>query len=243
MAYNVVNDDLPFKLPDNSQPYACRMWVYSGTLEKPVVPALPPCEDCMYFELVKAVVDVGSTIIEFPSRGENAYIKVAQSTPQHVLNILGPPASIYKKHSDDVSVGGKVPDYIYNYFGNGIDVVFDGKHHLVKRVILHTNSPNHSTFNVYCKCNFTVEFTPALRSLNVMSIREINKSLISLIYPETEFHSIQELFSHTPRPIVDDKGSVDGPFGRTLFYAYPGAMFEIMKKGAVASISLFSVKE
>jgi hypothetical protein len=45
-------------------------------------------------------------------------------------------------------------DYFYNYYHLGMDLLLDGITNRVKKVILHTNAPNHFNFNVYQKCHF-----------------------------------------------------------------------------------------
>jgi hypothetical protein len=162
-------------------------------------------------------------------------------------------------------------DYIYNYFENGLDVVFDGKLSIVKRVIVHTNSPNHAIFNTYSKCNFSATFSENLIMKNNHIVRDSAGSVAAgpeppaaapkkgkgasaapppslptsgkVVTAETTFAAIEQLLGYTPRPMINDKGSVDSPFGRTLYYAYPGAMLEIMKKGTIASVSFFQIME
>ena len=47
-----------------------------------------------------------------------------------------------------------VPDYFYGYPTRGLDLLFCGASHRLKKVVLHTNIPGHPDFNLYCKCNF-----------------------------------------------------------------------------------------
>ena len=47
-----------------------------------------------------------------------------------------------------------VPDYFYGYPSRGLDLLFCGASHRLKKVVLHTNIPGHPDFNLYCKCNF-----------------------------------------------------------------------------------------
>lgn len=37
------------------------------------------------------------------------------------------------------------------------DVLFDAKSHRVKKFILHTNYPGHYNFNIYFRCNFSLD--------------------------------------------------------------------------------------
>jgi hypothetical protein len=52
-------------------------------------------------------------------------------------------------------------DYFYNYFSRGIDILFDGQTHRIKKFVLHTNFPGHTDFNCYIKCNFFIHVPPA----------------------------------------------------------------------------------
>uniref|UniRef100_A0A2P2L9S6 Uncharacterized protein n=1 Tax=Rhizophora mucronata TaxID=61149 RepID=A0A2P2L9S6_RHIMU len=48
-------------------------------------------------------------------------------------------------------------DYFYNYFTRGLDILFDGQTHKIKKFVLHTNYPGHADFNSYIKCNFVIQ--------------------------------------------------------------------------------------
>ena len=47
-------------------------------------------------------------------------------------------------------------DYFYNYSGRGLDVLFDGKTHRVKKVVLHTNLPGTHRFGRYTRNFFKI---------------------------------------------------------------------------------------
>ena len=38
----------------------------------------------------------------------------------------------------------------------GLDILFDGRTHKVRKFVLRTNVPGHPDFNVYAKCNFVL---------------------------------------------------------------------------------------
>ena len=42
----------------------------------------------------------------------------------------------------------------------GVDILFDGTSHRVKKFVLRTNAPGHSEFNCYSKCNFHLDLEP-----------------------------------------------------------------------------------
>jgi len=47
-------------------------------------------------------------------------------------------------------------DYFFNYFLLGIDLLFDGRVHRVKSIVLHTNSCASRQFTCYRRCNFRI---------------------------------------------------------------------------------------
>lgn len=54
----------------------------------------------------------------------------------------------------------------------GLDILFHGNTHRVRKFVLHTNVPGHPDFNVYAKCNFVLVFpdtaaSPLLEPLGV----------------------------------------------------------------------------
>ena len=46
------------------------------------------------------------------------------------------------------------PGYFYNYYHLGIDILFDGARHTVKKIICHSNFPGHADFGTYQRCHF-----------------------------------------------------------------------------------------
>lgn len=43
----------------------------------------------------------------------------------------------------------------------GIDILFDGTSHRIKKFVLRTNAPGHTEFNSYSKCNFQLDLEPS----------------------------------------------------------------------------------
>jgi len=84
--------------------------------------------------------------------------------PQDVFSDLGPPEQVCVKDVDTVRIHSSRamptcspgPDYYYNYYNLGLDVLFDGCSHLVKKVILHTNPPTHELFTRYTRCFYQI---------------------------------------------------------------------------------------
>lgn len=93
---------------------------------------------------------------------------IFDSSPQDVLTVLGHPQHISYKTADPQAIHTPSafksqpkrhiyqPDYFYNYFDFGIDILFDGLTHNIKKFILHTNTPAQPNFNLYRKCHYTI---------------------------------------------------------------------------------------
>jgi len=156
--------ELPLEFPDGTTPVASRICVYSGTINKlqslnevqpPPLPA-----GTHYFEKVTVALEHGLTFESI----QQALLFGA--SPQDVWSLLGAPMSTYSKGADTMAIhstaqGGSVQlpagtDYVYNYFSRGLDILFCGKTHRVKKFVLHTNPPGHLEFNMYTKCNFEI---------------------------------------------------------------------------------------
>jgi len=89
------------------------------------------------------------------------------SLPEDVFSDFGPPEHVCVKDVDAVRIHSASSssslqearagtDYYYNYFHLGLDVLFDGRTHLVKKIILHTNPPMHEFFSRYTRCFFEI---------------------------------------------------------------------------------------
>jgi len=89
------------------------------------------------------------------------------SSPQDVLSQLGDPAEIFLTDTDLLGIHGDLryqgnseeanaPDYIYNYFDLGLDILFSGVSHTIKKFILHTNLATHPHFDQYNQCNYRI---------------------------------------------------------------------------------------
>eukprot|EP01108_Squamamoeba_japonica_P001695 TRINITY_DN1743_c0_g1_i1.p1 TRINITY_DN1743_c0_g1~~TRINITY_DN1743_c0_g1_i1.p1 ORF type:complete len:375 (+),score=177.22 TRINITY_DN1743_c0_g1_i1:286-1410(+) len=100
-------------------------------------------------------IQLGSEMISF------------SSSAQDVLSTLGQPNRVHSKRHDKLRIhaaaaarpsssASPLADYFYNYFDLGIDFLFDGARHSVKKILLHTNFPSHTAFNRYAKCAFRV---------------------------------------------------------------------------------------
>jgi hypothetical protein len=151
--------ELPLELPDGQSPLAGRILVYAGAnLSSCALPALPLMSS--YMEPVLARPGEG---IAWPTRASALPAAPATSPSalpalelgaslQDVVATIGPPARIFFKHEDKMRIhaaeeNAAKGDYFYNYFALGIDVMFGVPHHVVKKIVLHSNFPSHPDFN------------------------------------------------------------------------------------------------
>ncbi|KAK9803064.1 hypothetical protein WJX73_005354 [Symbiochloris irregularis] len=172
--------ELPLEFPDGTTPVASRFCIFAGSDVVPSAaavaaaapPPLPP--GSFYGEHVEASCGQG---LYFKSGGQ--MIKFGDSA-QDVWSELGVPSGACLKPLDAVGLSQGVKngrggnkeaafaDYFYNYNSRGLDILFCGHTHRVKKFVLRTNVPGHPLFNMYTKCNFTLHpNSPPLASFAV----------------------------------------------------------------------------
>lgn len=95
------------------------------------------------------------------------------TTVQACLSDLGPPQQVFPKRDNQMKIHSSAADdehqapakdYFFNYFSLGFDLLFDGRVHRVKSIVLHTNACASRHFTYYRKCNFRIFLTDALES-------------------------------------------------------------------------------
>lgn len=134
-------------------------------------------------------------------------------------------------------------DYFYNYFDQGIDILFDGYTHKVKKIILHTNIPSHFDFNVYRKCHF--EFLTENLNLNHIQEDALNAwpPAASNITSDTLMSFIKQTWGPPiGRPVVYDRNydQYHNPFQPSTLQGYPGNLIlEVLENDHLASVTLF----
>jgi len=141
----------PMQLPGRAPPVVQRLWVFAADSPSFLMP-------------VSAIPDLPEAAIVRPAKGVELHGRMLRfgSMPQDVFSDFGPPEQVCVKDVDAVRIHSSRPsparplgpDYYYNYFHLGIDVLFDGHTHLLKKVILHTNPPTHELFSRYSRCFF-----------------------------------------------------------------------------------------
>ncbi|CAM8912215.1 unnamed protein product [Rhodiola kirilowii] len=160
-----------------------------------------------------------------------------------VLTDLGRPCEIHLKQVDQMVIHSasdprpRIPlcsDYFYNYFTRGLDILFDGQTHKVKKFVLHTNYPGHANFNSYMRCNFFI-----YNSGNGNSFHEGSPSK-QCITTSTKWDQVKEILGECGRAAIHKQGSTNNPFGSTFLYAYQNVAFEVMKNNyIIATVTLF----
>jgi hypothetical protein len=120
-------------------------------------------------------------------------------------------------------------DYFYNYFSRGIDILFDGQTHRIKKFVLHTNFPGHTDFNCYIKCNFFIHVPPAGENGEELdkAPTAYGNGLQRCISADTTWSQVQEILGDGGRAAIQTQGSVSNPFGPTFVYGYRNIALEV----------------
>lgn len=237
-----VDAELPLEFPDGTTPVTCRVSVYDSSsdskvgvgnlLAKAVAPPLPA--GSLYMEEVH--VKLGEELF-FTVGGQHIPFR---ASPQDIWTELGRPCGIHQKQVDQMvihSASDPRPrstlcgDYFYNYFTRGLDILFDGQTHKIKKFVLHTNFPGHADFNTYIKCNFVIYDSDVEGPIQGASKR--------CITPNTKWDQVKEILGDCGRAAIQTQGSMNNPFGSTFVYGYHNVAFEVMKNGYIATVTLF----
>ncbi|BBN02781.1 hypothetical protein MPTK1_2g18070 [Marchantia polymorpha subsp. ruderalis] len=236
--------ELPLEFPDGTTPVMSRACIYDSTGEVcgsfKLVPAPQLPGGGLYMEEVHAKP---AEDIHFNGNGQRLAFG---ASPQDVWAQLGRPCCIQKKQIDPMvihSASDPRPqtalcgDYFYNYFTRGLDILFDGQTHRIKKFILHTNFPGHTDFNCYMKCNFFIHCPPALDTgSEKKSLETVTNRCISSV---SKWSEVQDILGDGGRAAIQTQGSDTNPFGPTFVYGYRDIALEVMKNGHIATVTLF----
>ena len=192
------------------------------------------------------------------------------STCQDVLSGLGAPSKVCFKEREpignkvrrqmDINSRTESDDYFFNYFSLGLDILFDGIDHIVRKVILRTNLISHPLFDQYDKCCFSLKFLEKPKKPSISaSTTKISKGNGSKhhqqqtvpIFPATNFEDILASTSVSKiektikcddswmsiakeLDLQDEKPMVheraDQPFGSCYLFGYKHSVFEVDKQ-------------
>lgn len=160
-------------------------------------------------------------------------------TVQDVLSEIGSPCQTFYKSEDKMLIHSshvrkfttfQHSDYFFNYITLGIDILFDGCNHTVKKFVLHTNHPSHYNFNIYYRCDFKL----------------LLPGKTSYIVPTTPWSDVLDSLGGKemlhPPVLLNRSSSVNNtnPFGKTFCYGLYNMIFEVMKNGYIANVTLYS---
>ncbi|KAI3855365.1 hypothetical protein MKX03_025323 [Papaver bracteatum] len=240
--------ELPLEFPDGTTPVTSRVSIYDKSSEskvgvgalmtKALAPPLPA--GSLYMEEVHAKL---GEELRFTVGGQHIPFG---ASPQDVWTELGRPCGIHQKQVDQMvihSASDPRPrttlcgDYFYNYFTRGVDILFDGQTHKIKKFVLHTNYPGHADFNSYMKCNFVIydsDVGGPFQDSNTISTKHC-------ITPSTKWEQVKDVLGDSGRAAIQTQGSTSNPFGSTFVYGYQNVAFEVMKNGYIATVTLFKL--
>eukprot|EP01134_Creolimax_fragrantissima_P004072 CFRG4072T1 len=228
----------PLELPDGTTPVARRLCVYlpEGHVPPHISSYNGQSPLPVYYDKVKAIAREGIFVVRCGSS-----VRFGDSC-QDVMCELGPPSKIYYKEEDKMRIhtgfqaqtstlnpgdyrnthhlrvgeqcGTHCSDYFYNYFGLGVDILFDAEKHTVKKIVLHTNLPCHFDFSLYHKCNFKV-WVPLQTSShiegNTMPAHSLTQSHSSTNYPSASASVDRSMdISEVADKVLGADGRADG---------------------------------
>lgn len=256
------------QFPPGESPSVSHMAIYSGNSLADCTAPLPPLSrlptlTCRGVDILRSgqrTTGVAVTLepnmgeiarSSFPARNVNSDhlkrpIRFGDSV-QDVMSAVGAPSRIFYKSEDKMKIhspnahrksASLKSDYFYNYFTMGMDILFDAKNNKVKKFILHTNFPGHYNFNMYHRCEFSLELAGDARARSQTQVIETPVH----VSPFTKWETIAEKLKPSERPVVLNRASstnTTNPFGSTFCYGYQDIIFEVMPNGHIASVSLY----
>lgn len=267
--------------PAGSSPLVSRLAIYAGPggVEQAAAPELPL--SCYHGQLYLRRAEVLRT--DCYTKGLKLYLTACGNThridatklhlerdimlgdcAQDVAAALGTPNKVFFKsedkmriHSPNVNrrVAATKSDYFFNYFTLGLDVLFDGRTHRTKKLVLHTNYPGHYNFNMYQRCEFTVPLSSASLTNQQQSTTTITSELVDVnqddgddddtVFAVTAYcrwDTVCGRLRPSERPVVLNRASstnTTNPFGSTFCYGYQDIIFEVMPNNYIASLSVY----
>uniref|UniRef100_H2Y3F6 Uncharacterized protein n=2 Tax=Ciona intestinalis TaxID=7719 RepID=H2Y3F6_CIOIN len=243
-------------LPNTSTPVVAKMSIYTGNnLSETRAPSMPPScyHGNLYSKCTEILLDNGKCSglqMQLVSGGAGHAMELNCSTlirrvrfgdtVQDVLTEIGSPCQTFYKLEDKMRIHSASPhklsptqhsDYFYNYFTLGLDILFDGNSHRVKKFVLHSNHPGHYNFNIYYRCEFKIDLFSENDSFAIV--------------PSTRWQSVMNaLEDHfvIGEPVVLNRASstnTTNPFGSTFCYGVQNLIFEIMGNDYIASVTIY----
>lgn len=184
-----------------------------------------------------------SLITELGVEGCSEFTRVVKfgDFSQDVQTEIGCPDNIHFKSEDKMKIhlgqhAGNHTDYFFNYFSLGVDLLFCGKTHQIKKFILHTNYPNHYDFSIYDRCEFRI---PVGQS----SLKPDLETEELVITPRTSWTDISDrLCEPISRPVNlrrTSSANNTNPWGSTHCYSFGNLIFEVISNQQIATVIIF----
>lgn len=242
------NSFVSLQFPSGTAAIVSRMTIYSGaSIEHTVAPELPL--SCYYGQayLEKAVllrgqnrtkgiklslVTASHTRVAEANKKKLERIILLGQTVQDITSAIGCPSKVFYKSEDKMKIHtpnihkttADLSDYFFNYFTLGLDILFDARTNLVKKMILHTNYPGHYNFNMYMRCEFSL----------ALNGTEINAY--------SQWKDVCKDLEPSEQPVVLNRASATNsinPFGSTFCYGYEDIIIEVLPNNHIGSLSIF----
>jgi len=180
-----------------------------------------------------------------------------------VLSALGAPSKIYYKSDERMLIqrsgcdsesltNGDQPDYFFNYFTLGLDILFNFHTRRVIKFILHTNVPGHFDFAVYHRANFVIDVFKGAQKYTIRTDSRLEEfqSMFSTCSPEDEGvngdeGSMARNVALNNKPVILNKcaspvtNDGENPFGSSFCYGTNQLIVELMDNSHIASVVLF----
>ncbi|CAG9529886.1 unnamed protein product [Cercopithifilaria johnstoni] len=237
----------------NSPPLLAKMAIYPDSYNSPKPPKISAASLCGVICPVEvksisdgsrisglSVVFAAETPVADSSSRKQAFglRKIERSiffgdTSESVLSSLGAPSKVFytkadrmliHRGEDSKKLRGPRPNYFFNYFSLGVDILFDCITNRVQKFVLHTNLPGHFDFGIYARCNFCITITDG-PTITPSSKRE---NFFGAFCGDT-----------TVQPVVLSRSGTENPFGSTFCYGTDQVIVEVMDNGFIASVTLF----
>ncbi|VDP15998.1 unnamed protein product [Onchocerca flexuosa] len=225
----------------NSPPLLAKMSIYPDTYNSPKPPKISAASLCGVIcpVEVKSISDgskisglffifAAETPLADSSSRKQAFglRKIERSiffgdTSESVLSSLGAPSKVFytkadrmliHRGEDSKKLRGPRPNYFFNYFSLGIDILFDCITNRVQKFVLHTNLPGHFDFGIYARCNFCIAVTGG-----------------PIITPSSKRENFLGAFcgDTTVQPVVLSRSGTENPFGSTFCYGTNQIIVEV----------------
>jgi len=245
-------------------PSVCNLAIYTGnsildcTPPPPPTPSIPTllCKSIRVIRYRERTCGI-SVLLEpstdprqnnYNQRSSSVMRKIAfGDSVQDVMSAIGAPSRVFFKSEDKMKIhspnahmkaASLKSDYFFNYFQMGMDILIDARSNNVKKFVLHTNFPGHYNFNMYHRCEFSLELSKRSGRSPQQGIPEQNIN----ITPLSKWECVSSLLGGCERPVVLNRASstnTTNPFGSTFCYGYQDIIFEVMPNGHLASVTLY----